>query len=480
MSAPGGRRARQRFTYRTYIPDHLNPDGLTFSARTAADIADAEAAIAVANHGQHLVATETLARLLLRSESVASSRIEGLECSQRRLAEAAFAPERASETARQVLANIDAMRQAIDLGGGHHDLTIGDVKAMHELLMREDRATGPFAGELRTQQNWIGGRSDSPRDAAYIPPPPDCVEPLMRDLVAFVNRDDLPTLAQAAIVHSQFETIHPFIDGNGRVGRCLIHTVLARRQLASRMLVPVSLVLAAYGDHYIQGLVDFREGRIDQWCGTFASTARLAIDGAARFEEKLAAMITRWRFESEARPGSHLWQACEQTTITPVFTVASLRDELRCSTTAATEAIERLEKVGIVVQVSLGRRNRVYLNRAVLRLLDDFARDLLTDADGKPGRLRTSARAKTAVPAALLPSIEHAVLESFPLGADSPPTTGTIARISAYRPDQVLAVLNRLAVEGLLDRVGPQSWMLTAKGRHLRTMLRASEDLRGA
>ncbi len=480
LSAPGGRRARQGFTYRAYIPDHLNPERLTFNAATAADIADAEAAIAVANHGQHLVAMETLARLLLRSESVASSRIEGLECSQRRLAEAAFAPEHAGETARQVLANIDAMRQAIDLGAVDRDLTINDIEGMHELLMREDRATGRFAGEFRTQQNWIGGRSDSPRDAAYIPPPPEYVEPLMRDLVAFINRDDLPTLAQAAIAHAQFETIHPFADGNGRVGRCLIHTVLARRQLASRMLVPVSLVLAAYGDHYIQGLVDFREGRIDQWCGTFASAARLAIDGAARFEEELATMITRWRFESEARPDSHLWRACEQTAITPVFTVTSLRDELRCSTTAATEAIERLEKIGIVAQISLGKRNRVYLNRAVLRLLDDFERDLLTDADGKPGRLRTSAQAKTAIPPALLPSIEHAVLESFPLGTNSPPVTGAIARISGYRPDQIRYVLEKFAGEGLLDQVSAQKWTLTSKGRNLRAMLRASEDLRGA
>src|SRR5882757_7528188 len=101
LSTPGGRRAREGFTYRAFVPDRLDPDRLTFSAATAADIADAEAAIAVADHGQHLVAMETLARLLLRSESAASSRIEGLECSQRRLAEAAFAPEHAGETARQ-------------------------------------------------------------------------------------------------------------------------------------------------------------------------------------------------------------------------------------------------------------------------------------------------------------------------------------------------------------------------------------------
>lgn len=479
LSAPGGRHARQGFTYRAFIPDPLIVEKLTFTAATAADIADAEAVIAVVNHGQHLVAMETLARLLLRSESVASSRIEGLECSQRRLAEAAFAPEHAGETARLVLANIDAMRQAVDLGSAERDLTVEDVLGMHALLMREDRATGRYAGEMRTQQNWIGGRSDSPRNAAYIPPPPEYVEPLMHDLVAFINRDDLPTLAQAAIAHAQFETIHPFIDGNGRVGRCLIHTVLARRRLATRTLVPVSLVLAAYGDSYIQGLVDFREGRVDRWCGTFASAARLAIDGAGRFEELLAAMISRWRLESDARPQSHLWRACEQTTITPVFTVTSLRDSLGSSTTAATETIERLEAIGIVTQVSLGRRNRVYLNRAVLRLLDDFERDLLTSEDGKPGRLRTSVRAKTAIPPAVLPSIEHAVLESFPLGADRPPTTATIAGITGYRLAQIRDVLERFAAEDLMDHVDDDRWILTAKGRGMRAMLRAGEDLRG-
>jgi Fic family protein len=479
LSAPGGRRARQAFTYRAYIPDPLDPDALIFSAASAADIAEAEAAIAVADHGQHLVAMETLARLLLRSESVASSRIEGLECSQRRLAEAAFAPEHATETARQVLANIEAMRRAIELGASERELTVDGIKAMHELLMREDRATGRFAGQFRTRQNWIGGRSDSPRDAAYVPPPAEHVEPLMADLVAFVNRDDLPTLAQAAIVHAQFETIHPFLDGNGRVGRCLIHTVLARRHLASRMLVPVSLVLAAYGDHYIEGLVDFREGRIDQWCGTFASASRLAVEGAARFEEHLATMISRWRLESEARPGSHLWHACEQTTITPVFTVTSLREGLRCSTTAATEVIERLEGIGIVTQVSLGRRNRVYLNRAVLRLLDDFERDLLSTVDGAAGRLRTSARAKTAVPPAVLPSVEHALLESFPLGAEQPPTAAALATVSGYRPDQVRQVLDRLAAEALVERAGADGWVLTSKGRRLRAMIRTNEDLSG-
>jgi hypothetical protein len=302
----------------------------------------------------------------------------------------------------------------------------------------------------------------------------------MRDLVAFANRDNLPALAQAAIAHAQFETVHPFIDGNGWVGRCLIHTVLARRRLASRMLVPVSLVLAAYADQYVQGLVDFREGRIGEWCGTFASAARLAVEGTARFEEQLAAMMSRWRLESEARPDSHLWRACEQTTITPVFTVSSLREALGASTAAASDAIERLAQIGIVTQVSLGKRNRVYLNRAVLRLLDDFERDLLTDPDGRPGRLRTSAKARTSLPPALLPPAEHAVIESFPVGTGVPPVTAAIAQLAGYRPEQVRQVLDRLASTGLVARAGTHGWALTPAGQRLRAMLRAGEDLRDA
>src|SRR2546430_4615765 len=166
LTAPGGRRARERFAYRAFIPDQLDPAGLVFTAATSADLAEAEAAVAVANHGQHLIAMETLSRLLLRSESVASSRIEGLECSQRRLAEAAFAPEHAGETARQVLANIAAMRAAIELGTVDREIGLADIRRMHEVLMREDRATGPHAGTFRTEQNWIGGRDDSPRGAA--------------------------------------------------------------------------------------------------------------------------------------------------------------------------------------------------------------------------------------------------------------------------------------------------------------------------
>lgn len=475
--AIGGRRGRESFTYQAFVPDPLAGKDLTFTAATAADLAEAEAAVAVAEHSEHLLGMETLARLLLRGESVASSRIEGLVCSQRRLAEAAFAPEHASHTARQVLANIEALREAVTTAASVSTMTVDVFCGIHAILVRDDRELRDHAGCLRTVQNWIGGRGDSPRGAAFVPPPPELVEPLMADLAAFCDRTDLPTLAQAAIAHGQFETIHPFVDGNGRVGRCLISAVLSRRGLARRVVVPVSLVLAAYGDHYVQGLVDFREGRIDQWCALFASAVTLAVRGTRRLADQLETMVTRWRAETEARPDSHLWRACADTVSAPVFTLATLQRDLGCSQSAASEVCHRLSDLGIVVQVSLGKRNRVYLNRAVLRLLDDAERDLLTDENGDSGRLLTSARASTVVPPPTLPPAEHALLETYPLGSAPPPTTAALAALAAYPTDQVRPALERLVELGAISRTADHRWELTGQGRRLRAALLAGNDL---
>src|SRR5204863_7533443 len=126
------------------------------------------------------------------------------------------------------------------------------------------------AGRIRSVQNWIGGSSFNPCSAAFVPPPPDHVEALLADLCAFVNDDSLPAVAQAAIAHAQFETIHPFRDGNGRAGRCLIHVVLRRRNVTPMLVPPISVVLATNARQYIAGLVDFREARVDDWIGAFS------------------------------------------------------------------------------------------------------------------------------------------------------------------------------------------------------------------
>ena len=143
---------------------------------------------------------------------------------------------------------------------------------------------------VRTEQNWIGGRGSSPRDAVFIPPPPDRVPALLHDLIAFVNLDDLPAVAQAAVAHAQFETIHPFGDGNGRAGRCLIHVILRRRGVSPRLTPPISVVLATNAKDYIAGLTDFREGRADDWIGGFADATARSVHGTEGLRAQIDAL----------------------------------------------------------------------------------------------------------------------------------------------------------------------------------------------
>ena len=148
-------------------------------------------------------------------------------------------------SAKAVAANVSAMEEAIAVGDRDTPVTVDDLLAIHAVLMAGDQPARP--GHVRGEQNWIGGRLGNPSGAAFVPPPEDLVMPLLGDLVAFIARDDLPSVPQAAIAHAQFETIHPFIDGNGRAGRALVHVVLRRRGVAARFVPPISIVLAGLG-----------------------------------------------------------------------------------------------------------------------------------------------------------------------------------------------------------------------------------------
>ena len=228
--AMGGRRARASFRYQAFVPDEIAELNPVVPFEVADLSADAEAAIRALNERASVGGLEAIGPLLLRSEAVASSRIEGYDVSSFNLARALIDPRAARGSARIVAANVSAMEEAIAIGDRTEPVTVADLLAIHAVLMAGDERARP--GRVREEQNWIGGRLGNPSDAAFVPPPEDLVLSLLEDLVAFLARDDLPAVAQAAIAHAQFETIHPFIDGNGRVGRALIHVVLRRRGVA--------------------------------------------------------------------------------------------------------------------------------------------------------------------------------------------------------------------------------------------------------
>ena len=253
---------RQSCEYQAYVPDLLSGAALQMDGDVSADVTDAETAIRrLDTEAAALTDTEAVARLLLRAESVASSRIEGLEVGPRRLlrAEAALAIDAPSSdvSSDEILGNIEAMRLALDSAREDEPVTVGTFVRIHSRLLENTRLRD-YAGQIRTTQNWIGGSSFNPCSAAYIPPPPGRVNELLEDLAEFCNSDTLPAVAQAAIAHAQFETIHPFADGNGRTGRALIHLILCRRGLSRRVQPPVSLILATRATGYVDGLAGFR------------------------------------------------------------------------------------------------------------------------------------------------------------------------------------------------------------------------------
>lgn len=320
---------------------------------------------------------EALATTLLQAEALGSSFIEGLRASNKRLALAAYEPVAADPTARAVLGNVRAMERAITIGAQARAFRLEDLLDIHRALL-EGTTEERFAGVVRTEQIWIGGRGTSPRDAAFVPPPADRVSALLDDLVKFVNLDDLPAVAQAAIAHAQFETIHPFGDGNGRAGRCLIHVILERRGVTPRAAPPISVALATNAKGYIAGLTDYREGRSDDWIGRFADSVTLAAQSTEQLRDRIGELLKDLieragspRVDSVAR--KILLGLPEQ----PIVSAEVASRAYGVTPTAARAALNQLEARQVLVPTRVGRRrDREWISDELFHLLDTFEHGL--------------------------------------------------------------------------------------------------------
>lgn len=383
--AGGGARAdRRAYTYQAFVPAEINDIELALSGPTAADIADAEGALAMLRaRGSSLPGLESLTHSLMRSEAVASSWIEALRTSHRRLAEAERdAPGSRYDEARRVLGNVRAMAAAIDIGSASRPFAVDDILSMHGMLMStsNDQHDRDRAGVFRDAPVFIGGTT--PFNAEYVGPPPEHIERLMVDLVEFINeRNDLSPTVVAALAHAQFETIHPFHDGNGRVGRCLVHTVL-RRESTSDVSPPISIALARPGSRYVDGLTAYRRDDLDAWISLFSTAVTLASTATVGLGVRAATLHDRWRSRLEEvraseglqspRSDSALIRSLTCLPDMPAFRARDLAERLRVTWRAAQDAIVELERAGVIKQVSAGKGNRLYEAMEVFEILDGF------------------------------------------------------------------------------------------------------------
>jgi Fic family protein len=368
---------RRACGYDAFVPVKLAELQLHLEASVAGVVSEADAAIRELNTSAH-PALAPLARLLLRTESMASSKIEGVQAGVRELARAEAKVEAGAKvgaTALEVLANVDAMQLAMDEATAVHPFGLAQVTAIHRRLMARTINAPRVAGQVRTSQNWIGGNDYNPCGAGFVPPPPEQVGALLDDLCAAINDEQLPPLVQAALVHAQFETIHPFADGNGRAGRALVHVVLKRRRVAPAYVPPISVVLAAERDRYIDGLTRFRGDRVSEWIEQFAAAALRAARLAAAYLDEVRRLGDEWRGRLRARPttprsDAAAWSLIDALPAYPVITAPVAAAATGRSKPQVYEAIEQLQAAGVLVPLSASKRNRSWEADGLLDLLE--------------------------------------------------------------------------------------------------------------
>lgn len=305
--------------------------------------------------------------ILLRTESVASSRIENLTASAKAIALAELG-DTGRENAAIIVANTVAMKAAVALAD-HLD---GDaILAMHKALLGSIEPES--AGKWRTVQNWVGGSDWSPHEAMFVPPQPDRVPAAIHDLERFLARDDLPVLVQAAVAHAQFETIHPFTDGNGRTGRALVHSLLRAKALTRKVTVPVSAGLLADTRRYFETLTAYRDGDPEPIVERLASASFAAINNGRTLVGELHSVRASWDEAISARRGATAWRLADMLLSQPVVDSPLVQRQLGVTAPAALGAIDQLGDAGVLVKISGRQRYRRYSAPRVLEALDAFA-----------------------------------------------------------------------------------------------------------
>lgn len=366
-------------TYEAAVVPEIADAALTLSTRLAAAEADAVAAVSRFD-SDAASALLPFTPLLLRSESSASSRIERLTVSARRLMEAElFGAGRGN--AALVVANTRAMTAAASI---RPPLSLDSLLSMHRALL--ESSAPDDAGALRREPVWIGGSELSPAGALFVPPRHERVPEALEDLFAFTRRTDLPPLTRTAIAHAHFETIHPFVDGNGRTGRALIHVLLSWAGLTPHAPLPLSAVLLADVDSYFRSLDAYRRGEplviVELFIGAAARAAALGRSAGRRIGRTVEAMLER----SPGRAGTPDRAIIELLARRPVLDAGSAATAVGVSEAAARRSLERLEAAGLLRGYLIGPHRRAWRSPEILDLMDDVASALGRRA--RPGTRR--------------------------------------------------------------------------------------------
>ena len=305
-----------------------------------------------------------LPALLLRSESAASSQIENLTSSPRNIALAELTND-APHNAQLIAGNIAAMREALS---GNGELSIEAILAIHKVLI--DRTGQSFGGELRDEQVWIGGSAYSPHGAIYVPPHASRVRGYLEDIITFARREDVGTIAKAALVHAQFETVHPFIDGNGRTGRTLLHRILKQEGVLGSATLPVSAGLLHNIDRYLESITRYQEGDPLSVIEELLDALELALALGEMVAHLVDEVLANWGDRITERAGSSMHRLPALLIQHPVVNVSFLAEKLDISPRAAQNLVARACEYNMLRAFGNKRRGTFYQADDIIDILE--------------------------------------------------------------------------------------------------------------
>ena len=365
---PRSRRRKIGPTYEAVVPLHIAEMPLEVPIELSIRI---EALVGELSRFDALQAERgyNLPALLLRSESAASSQIENLTSSVRNAALAEVCGD-GPQNALLIMGNLEAMKTALGLD---EELCVDAILEIHRILI--NRGGMSFGGQLREQQVWIGGNAYSPHGALFVPPAYQRIPGLLDDLVAFSRREDIGAVAKAAIIHAQLETIHPFIDGNGRTGRTLLHKILKDEGVLRQTAVPVSAGLLHDIDSYMDSLEAYQQGNPIAVVEQLVDALDLALAIGSKTAMQIDEVMARWNDVITERAGSSIRRLPQLLAEQPVVNSAYVAEGLSITTRAATSLIARACEYGILRPMGNRRRGEFYQADAVIDILEDISSD---------------------------------------------------------------------------------------------------------
>ena len=374
-STPFGepRRTLGRHGYVAYFPAPI-PRAIEIPATTIRLLADAEASLGrLAGVGQLVPNPHLLIRPYLLREALSSTRIEGTQASLADVFEAEASGEPPSADVEEVLDYIDALEWGLAQMG---ELPLGArlIREMHRRLLAGVRGRERMPGQLRTTQNWVGDSGSTIETARFVPPPPEELPSLLTDWERYAHEDvEVPRLVQNALLHYQFETLHPFLDGNGRIGRLLSVFLLVEHGRLPAPLLYLSAYLERDRAHYYEALQTVRErGDALPWIELFLTAVRSQAADAVLRAQRIVALRERYRTAAAAIASSNALMLVDLVCETPIVSSRAVEARLGVTRPTALKLLRQLEEVGVLVEGNTGPRGqRRYLARELMAAVTD-------------------------------------------------------------------------------------------------------------